>query len=46
VGVGGGRPAKSPGWPAGFYVGLIRGFVHTCLHEKGKVKPVEKVIGG
>jgi hypothetical protein len=24
--------------PARFYVGLACGFVHTCLHEKGKAK--------
>jgi hypothetical protein len=29
-----------------FYVGLARGFMHTCLHEKGKAKAVEKVDGG
>jgi hypothetical protein len=39
VGPGGGRPAR-------FYVGLARGLVHTCLHEKGKAKAVEKVNGG
>jgi hypothetical protein len=32
--------------PARFYVGLAHGFVHTCLHEKGKSKTVEKVDGG
>jgi hypothetical protein len=42
----GGRPTKSPGWPIRFYVSLVRGFVHTCLHEKGKAKVVEKVGGG
>jgi hypothetical protein len=46
VGPGAGWQAKSPGWPARFYVGLPRGFVHTCLHEKGKAKMVEKVGGG
>jgi hypothetical protein len=48
VGPGGGRQAKSPGLPAWFYVGLAYGFVHTCLHEKGKAKAkaVEKVGGG
>jgi hypothetical protein len=46
MGPGGGRPAKSPGQSARFYVGLARGFVHTCLHEKGKAKAVEKVGGG
>jgi hypothetical protein len=25
---------------------LARGFVHRCLHEKGKAKAVEKVGGG
>jgi hypothetical protein len=39
VGLGGGRPAR-------FYIGLAHGFVHTCLHEKGKAKAVEKVGGG
>jgi hypothetical protein len=39
----GGRPTKCPGRPARFYVGLTRNFVHTCLHEKGKAKAVEKV---
>jgi hypothetical protein len=39
VGPGAGRPVR-------FYVGLARGFVHMCLHEKGKVKAVEKVGGG
>jgi hypothetical protein len=29
-----------------FYVRLVHGFVHTCLHEKGKAKVVEKVGGG
>jgi hypothetical protein len=29
------------GWPARFYVGLARGFVHTCLHEKRKAKTME-----
>jgi hypothetical protein len=42
----GGWPAKSPGRPARFYVGLARSFVHTCLHEKEKAKAVEKVGGG
>jgi hypothetical protein len=37
--LGGGRPAR-------FYVGLARGFVHTCRHEKGKAKAVEKVSRG
>jgi hypothetical protein len=36
---GGGRPAK-------FYIGLARGFMHTCLHEKGNAKAVEKVGEG
>jgi hypothetical protein len=35
-----------PGRPAKFYVGLAHGFMHTCLHEKGKTKAVEKVSGG
>jgi hypothetical protein len=39
VGLGGGRPGR-------FYVSLARGFVDTCLHEKGKAKAVEKVGGG
>jgi hypothetical protein len=34
------------GRPARFYVCLARGFAHTCLHEKGKAKAVEKVSGG
>jgi hypothetical protein len=34
------------GWLDMFYVSLAHGFVHTCLHEKGKVKAVEKVSGG
>jgi hypothetical protein len=38
VRLGRGRLAK-------FYVGLAHGFVHTCLHEKGKAKVVEKVGG-
>jgi hypothetical protein len=46
VGPGGGWLAKSLGRPARFYVGLSRGFVHTCLHGKGKAKAVEKVSGG
>jgi hypothetical protein len=25
---------------------LARGFIHTCLHERGKAKVVEKVGGG
>jgi hypothetical protein len=36
MGPGGGQPKKSPGWTARFYVGLTRGFVCMCLHEKGK----------
>jgi hypothetical protein len=39
VGPGGGRLAR-------FYVSLAYGFMHTCLHEKGKAKAVEKVDGG
>jgi hypothetical protein len=46
VGPGGGRPAKSPGRPARFYVDLAHGFGHTCLHEKGKAMAVEKVGRG
>jgi hypothetical protein len=46
VGPGGGRSAKFPGQSARFYVGLARGHVHMCLHEKGKVKVVEKVGEG
>jgi hypothetical protein len=45
-GPGGGGPAKSPGRPARFYVGLACGFVDMCLHEKGKAKAAEKVVGG
>jgi hypothetical protein len=41
-----GRLAKSPPRPARFYVGLARGFVDTCLHEKGKAKVVEEVSVG
>jgi hypothetical protein len=37
------QPAKSSGRPVRFYVSLARSFVHTCLHEKGKAKAVEKV---
>jgi hypothetical protein len=34
-------------WPtARFYIGLAHGFVHMCLHEKGKAKAVEKVDEG
>jgi hypothetical protein len=32
--------------PARFYVSLACGFVHTCLHDKGKTKAVDKVGGG
>jgi hypothetical protein len=39
VGPWGGRLAR-------FYVGLAHGFMHTCLHEKGKAKAVEEVSGG
>jgi hypothetical protein len=46
VGLGGDWPAKSPSRPARFYVSLAHGFVHLCLHEKGKAKDVEKVSGG
>jgi hypothetical protein len=46
VGPGGGQPAKSPGRSARFYVGLARGFVHTCLHEKRKAEVMGKVSGG
>jgi hypothetical protein len=35
-----------PGRPARFYVSLACGFMHMCLHEKGKAKVVEKVSGG
>jgi hypothetical protein len=34
------------GRPTRFCVGLVRGFVDTCLHKKGKAKVVEKVGGG
>jgi hypothetical protein len=37
---------QSPSQPARFYVGLVRNFVHTCLHVKGKAKAVGKVGGG
>jgi hypothetical protein len=33
------------GLPMRFYVGLARGFVHMCLHEKGKANAVEKLSG-
>jgi hypothetical protein len=29
-----------------FYVGLTRGFMHTCLHENWNAKAVEKISGG
>jgi hypothetical protein len=45
-GSGGGRPAKSHGRSANFFVGLARGFLDTCLREKGKTMAVEKVGGG
>jgi hypothetical protein len=41
VGPRGGQSAKSPSRSARFYVGLTRGFVHTCLHERGKAKVLE-----
>jgi hypothetical protein len=44
VGPGVDRPAKSLSQLARFYAGLAHGFVHTCLHEKGKDKAVEKVM--
>jgi hypothetical protein len=31
---------------ARFYVCLACSFMHTCLHERGKAKEVEKVGGG
>jgi hypothetical protein len=34
VGLGG-------GWPARFYVGLARSFMHMCLVKKGKAEAVE-----
>jgi hypothetical protein len=43
---GGGRSAKSHGRSANFCVNLARGFLDTCLHEKGKAMAVEKVGGG
>jgi hypothetical protein len=46
MGPGGGRLAKSSGRPTRFCVGLARDFMHTCLHEKGKSKAVEKVGAG
>jgi hypothetical protein len=46
VGPGGGQLAKSSIQSARFYVGLARGFMDTCPHEKGKAKAVEKVGGG
>jgi hypothetical protein len=33
------------GRPANFCVDLARGFLDTCLHEKGKAMAVEKVSG-
>jgi hypothetical protein len=41
-----GRPAKSPGRLAKFCVSLACAFMHTCLHENGKAKAVDKVYGG
>jgi hypothetical protein len=46
VGLGDGQPAKSHSRPARFYASLARGFMHMCLHEKGKAKAVDKVGGG
>jgi hypothetical protein len=46
IGPRGGRLAKFPGRLARFYNGLARDFVHTCLHETGKAKAVEKVDVG
>jgi hypothetical protein len=46
MGPGGGRSAKSPGRPARFCVSLVRDFMDTCLHKKGKAKALEKVGGG
>jgi hypothetical protein len=40
------HPRNVPAWSARFYVGLVHGFLDTCLHEKGKAKGVEKVGGG
>jgi hypothetical protein len=40
-----GQPNPLAGRPARFYVGLAHSFVHTCLHEKGKAKAMEKVGG-
>jgi hypothetical protein len=37
---------QTPDRSTRFYVSLARGFVHTCLHEKGKDKVVVKVGGG
>jgi hypothetical protein len=35
------------GWPADHSLCRFgRGFMHMCLHEKGKAKEVEKVDGG
>jgi hypothetical protein len=45
VGPGGGRQARYHSRLARFFVALARGFVHTCLHEKGKAKAVETVCG-
>jgi hypothetical protein len=39
-------PRGVPGWPTNFCVGLARGFLDMCLHEKGKAMAVEKVGGG
>jgi hypothetical protein len=41
-----GQPTKSLGQPCRFYVSLVRDFMHTCLHEKGRTMAVEKVDGG
>jgi hypothetical protein len=37
------RRNRPRGWLARSYVGLTRGFMDTCLHEKRKAKAVEAV---
>jgi hypothetical protein len=41
-----GWPTDQIPWLARFYVSLARGFLHTCLHEKGKAKAVEAEAHG
>jgi hypothetical protein len=46
MGLWGGRLAQSHGRSANFCVNLARGFLDTCLHEKGRAMAVEKGGGG